>query len=263
MEFSSLSDLIHYKSSYDLLSPYYGTPSNPADPNYYRYFELYIPKQPQSNPCGDGTTVVKYDIHYSSIVTTGDTGGVYTLNITMPTISDGLPPFDPCDISCQTIINDIIRNVNVSSTGVTNIEDFTTNTGSKYVRPFGASLYFVENPPTVVSASTLHGFYWLNNYLNSTVPFSGSSSPYTQIPSLSALTCNNFTSIGTSSGGGIQQFVSVYHYRVELTDPNNVKSFRILASPIVNGVSNSVFSDVVATVINGVLQLPTNPLYTF
>jgi hypothetical protein len=262
MEFSSLSDLIHYKSSYDLLSPYSGTPSNPVDPNYYRYFELYIPKQPQSNPCGDGTTVVKYDIHYSSIVTTGDTGGVYTLNITMPTISDGLPPFDPCDINCQTYINDIIRNVNVSSTGVTNIEDFTTNTGSKYVRPFGASLYFVENPPTVVSASTLHGFYWLNNYLNSTVPFSGSSSPYTQIPSLSALTCNNFTSIGTSSGGGIQQFVSVYHYRVELTDPNNVKSFRILASPIVNGVSNSVFSDVVATVNDGSLTY-ANPSYTF
>ena len=50
---------------------------------------------------------------------------------------------------------------------------------------------------------------------------------------------------------------------VELTDPNNVKSFRILAAPIVNGVPSNIFSDVVATVINGVLQLPTNPLYTF
>jgi hypothetical protein len=138
-----------------------------------------------------------------------------------------------------------------------------TNRGSKYQKPFATVVSFVENTPTVVSATTMQGYYFLNNYLNSTVPFSGSSSPYTQIPSLSALTCNNFTSIGTSSGGGIQQFVSVYHYRVELTDPNNVKSFRILASPIVNGVSNSVFSDVVATVINGVLQLPTNPLYTF
>jgi hypothetical protein len=263
MEFSSLSDLIHYKSSYDLALPYSGTPSNPSNPNYYRYFTLYIPKNATpSTQCGDNTTVLGYDIHYSSVVTTGTTGGIYTLNITMPTISNGLPPFDPCDIDCQYYVNTYIpTNINGSSTGVTNVENFTTNTGSKYVRPFGSSLQFTVQPPSVASGSTNQGYYYLNNFLNSTVPFSGSSSPYTQIPSLSALTCNNFTSIGTS--GGIQQFVSVYHYRVELTDPNNVKSFRILAAPIVNGVSSNIFSDVVATVINGVLQLPTNPLYTF
>ena len=263
MEFSSLSDLIHYKSSYDLLLPYSGTPSNPADPNYYRFFTLYIPKNatPSTN-CGDTTAILGYDIHYSSIVTTGTTGGIYTLNITMPTISNGLPPFDPCDINCQYYVDTYFPLfINGSSTGATNVENFTTNTGSKYVKPFGSSLQFVEVPPTVVSASTIEGYYYLNNYLNSTVPFSGSSSPYTQIPSLSALTCNNFTSIGTSAGS--YQSVYVYSYRVELTDPNNVKSFRILASPIVNGVFSGAYSDVVATVINGVLQLPTNPLYTF
>ncbi len=262
MEFSSLSDLTHYKSSYDLLLPYSGTPSNPADPNYYRYFTLYIPKNatPSTN-CGDGTTILSYQIHYSSIVTTGTTGGLYTLNITMPTISNGLPPFDPCDTFCQYYISDyIIPNINISSTGITNVDNFTTNTGSKYVKPFGQSLKFIENPPTVVSATTIEGSYYLNNYLNSTVPFSGSSSPYTQIPSLSALTCNNFTSIGTSAGSF--QYAYVYNYRIELTDPNNVKSFRILASPIVNGVSNNIFSDVVATVVNGTLTY-SNPLYTF
>ena len=263
MEFSSLSDLIHYKSSYDLLLPYSGTPSNPANPNYYRYFVLYIPKNatPSTN-CGDGTTTLSYNIHYSSIVTTGTTGGIYTLNITMPTISNGLPPFDPCDQNCQYYISDyIIPNINISSTGITNVQDFISNTGSKYVKPFGSSLKFFESPPTVVSATTLDGLYYLNNYLNSTVPFSGSSSPYTQLPSLSALTCNNFTSIGISAGS--YQTVYVYNYKIELTDPNNVKTFRILAAPIVNGVTSNVFSDVVATVINGVLQLPTNPLYTF
>ena len=262
MEFSSLNDLIHYKSSYDLLLPYSGTPSNPANPNYYRYFVLYIPKNatPSTN-CGDGTTTLSYNIHYSSIVTTGTTGGIYTLNITMPTISNGLPPFDPCDQNCQYYISDyIIPNINSSSTGATNVEDFTTNTGSKYVKPFGSSLKFIENPPTVVSATTLDGLYYLNNYLNSTVPFSGSSSPYTQLPSLSAVTCNNFTSIGTSAGSW--QTVYVYNYRVELTDQTNVKSFRILASPIINGVTSNIFSDVVATVNNGSLTY-SNPLYTF
>ena len=264
MEFSSLSDLIHYKSSYDLLLPFSGTPSNPTDPNYYRFFTLFIPKNstPSTN-CGDGTTVLTYDIHYSSIVTTGTTGGIYTLNITMPTISYALPPFDPCDTNCLYYSKDyIVPFVNISSTGITNVQDFTTNTGSKYVKPFGSSLKFIEIPPTVVSASTIQGYYYLNNYFNSTIPFSGSSSPYTQLPSLSALTCNNFTSIGLSVGGGGYQLAYAYYYKVELTDSNNVKSFRILATPIVNGVASNVFSDVVATVNNGSLTY-ANPSYTF
>jgi hypothetical protein len=262
MEFSSLSDLIYYKSSYDMLLPFSGTPSNPADPNYYRYFVLYIPKNatPSTN-CGDGTTILNYFLHYSSVVTTGTTvGGAYTLNITMPTISDGLPPFDPCDINCQTYTDNIVSTINQSSTGATNVEDFTTNTGSKYVRPFGQSRRLSIGVPTVKSATTVDGAYYLNTSLNSTVPFSGSSSPYTQIPSLSAVTCNNFTSIGQLSGSW--QTVYIYNYRVELTDPNNVKSFRILANPIINGVTSGAYSDVVATVNDGSLTY-ANPSYTF
>lgn len=261
MEFSSLSDLVHYKSSYDLTLPYSGTPFNSADPNYYRYFELRIPKNSTPNTnCGDGTSLLTYYLHYSSIVTTGTTGGNYTLNITMPTISDGIAPFDPCEIYCQGNIDNIVTTVNNSSTGATNVEDFTSNTGSKYVVPFGVTRYFVESPPVTNSASTIQGVYYLNNYLNTTVPFSGSSSPYTQIPSLSAVTCNNFTSIGVSYTQ--VQFVYIYNYKVELTDPNNAKSFRILATPIVNGVPSGIFSDVVATVVNGSLTY-ANPSYTF
>jgi hypothetical protein len=261
MEFSSLSDLVDYKSSYDLTLPYSGTPFNSADPNYYRYFQLFIPKNltPNTN-CGDGTSLLTYYLHYSSIVTTGTTGGNYTLNITMPTISDDIAPFDPCDINCQLNINSVVTTVNNSSTGATNVEDFTSNTGSKYVVPFGVTKYFVEFPPVTNSASTIQGVYYLNNYLNATVPFSGSSSPYTRIPSLSAVTCNNFTSIGVSYTQ--VQFVYIYNYKVELTDQNNFKSFRILATPIVNGAPSGIFSDIVATVVNGSLTY-ANPSYTF
>ena len=178
----------------------------------------------------------------------------------MPTISDGIAPFDPCDLNCQGSIDNIVTTVNNSSTGTTNINNFTSNTGSKYTIPFGVTRYFVENPPTVNSGATIQGVYYLNNYLNATVPFSGSSSPYTRIPSLSALTCNNFTSIGISYTS--VQFVYVYNYKVELTDPNNVKSFRILADPIVNGVNSGTYSNVAATVINGSLTY-ANPAYTF
>jgi hypothetical protein len=261
MEFSSLNDLINYKSSYDMLLPFSGTPSNPTNPDYYRWFGLDIPKNASSSTnCGDGTTKLTYFFHYSSIVTTGTTGGLYTLNITMPTISNGLPPFNSCDINCQTYTNDVIYTINASSTGATNVEDFTTNTGSRYVRPFGLSRKLVIGVPTVKSATTVDGVYYLNTFLNSTVPFSGNSSPYTQIPSLSAVTCNNFASVGELSGSW--RNVYTYTYRVELTDQNNVKSFRILASPIVNGARSGTYSVVVATVDNGSLTY-ANPSYTF
>jgi hypothetical protein len=261
MEFSSLNDLIHYKSSYDSILPFSGTPSNPTNLNYYRSFSLLIPLSRGYQKCGDGTQYASHSLHYSSIVTTGNTAGNYTLQITMPTISDGLPPFDPCEIYCQTYVDSIIDNINSSSTGVTNVTAFTSNTGSKYVKPFGVANGVTPIIPTAASASTVEGQYWLSNYLNSTVPFSGSNSPYTQLPSLSALTCNDFTSIGESSDSS--QHIFTYYYKIELTDVSNIKSFRILAKPISNGIPSNNFSDVVATVINGVLQLPTNPLYTF
>jgi hypothetical protein len=54
----------------------------------------------------------------------------------------------------------------------------------------------------------------------------------------------------------------MYYYDIKLTDPLNVESYQILARPIINGVYSLTY-DTVATVINGVLQLPTNPLYTY
>jgi hypothetical protein len=260
MTFSSLSDFTAYKTSYDSILQYSGTPSNPADLNYYRNFTLLIPKNSGSQKCGDGTQTAYYGLHYSSVVTTGNTAGNYTLQITMPTISDGLPPFNPCDVNCQGYVDSIINSINDSSTGATNVTAFTSNTGSKYVNPFGVAVGVTPIIPTASSASTVEGQYWLSNYLNSTVPFSGSSSPYTQLPSLSALTCNNFTSIGESSDS--YQHIFVYYYKVELTDLNNVKSFRILATPISNGIPSNNFSDVVATVVNGSLTY-ANPSYTF
>jgi len=123
---------------------------------------------------------------------------------------------------------------------------------------------FNQSPPVSFTAQTLGGGYFLNNTLNSTVPFSGNSSPYTQIPSLSALTCNNFTNKGILQGNlnNNWQGVGVWEYQVVLTDPSDVRSFDILAKPIVNGVPFSAFSETAATVVGGTLTY-TNPLYTF
>ena len=261
MTFSSLSDLTAYKTSYDSMLQYSGTPSNPTNPNYYRYVRLNIPNNSGSQICGDGTTPLFYYLHYSSIVTTGGTAGNYTFTITMPTISNSLPPYNVCDINCQSSVDAIVSTINNSSTGVTNVTTFTSNTGSKYNLPFYDVMRFVQNPVESLSGYTSEGFYRFNNDYNLTIPFSGNTLPYTQIPSLSALTCNNFTSKGTNYGNFTQ--INIYNYRVELTDSNNVKSFQIKANPIVNGVITPTnFPDIAVTVVNGVTTY-TNPLYTF
>jgi hypothetical protein len=100
-----------------------------------------------------------------------------------------------------------------------------------------------------------------SDWLNTTMPFSGNTLPYTPIPTLSASTCNNYTSAGTNVSWGARQMF-MYYYDIKLTDPLNVESYQILARPIINGVYSLTY-DTVATVINGVLQLPTNPLYTY
>jgi hypothetical protein len=262
ISFNNLSDFSAYYSSYLSILQYSGTPSTPSLTTYYRWYELQIPIRNGSEICGDNTLTQRYQFHYSSVLTTGFTSGNYTITITMPTITNGMPPYDPCDINCQVNHNQMITTINGSSTGSTNIiTSMTSNTGSRYLDPFGSVYYYIENPPTIVSADTINGFFDINDWLNITMPFSGNTSPFTPIPSLSASTCNNYLSAGNPQGIGTRRMY-MYSYQVILTDPGNIKSYQILAKPIINGVQSSTFSDTVATVVNGSLTY-ANPLYTF
>jgi len=260
--FNNFNDFIAYKSSYDNILQYSGTPFNSSNTEYYRYFTLNIPSSTGNQICGDATTNTPYYIHFSSIVTTGQTSNSYSIKITMPTISNGLPPYNPCDIACQSTLDGIISTINNSSTGTTFNTLRTTNTGSRYQKPFSNVFVFIVNPPSSETSAAIQGVYYLNNNLNTTLPFSGSSSPYTSIPSLSALTCNNFT----SKGDGYTSFQQVwlYDYSITLTDSNNIKSYTIKANPIVNGTRTVTnYPDTVVTVVNGSIVGIPNPLYTF
>ena len=262
MTFSSLSDLTAYKASYDAVLPLSGTPTNNTSVDYYRYYILKIPNRSGLEICGDGTSFYTYNIHFSSTFITGGTPGNYSLTITMPTIIENLPPYGPCDISCQTTLNQFVTNINSSSTGTTNVRSITTNTGARYQSPIPGVSYFISPPPSTNIDEQISGSLDIDNYLNLTQPFSGSSSPFTRLISLSAQTCN-FSTMGVTIGPGYQrQVICFYNYKVELTDSNNVKSFRILADSIVNGVPTNVFNNVVATVVNGSLTY-ANPSYTF
>ena len=260
--FSNLSDFSAYYSSYQGILQYSGTPSNPSLPDYYRYYELHIPIRYDTELCGDGTLQGIYQFHYSSVLTTGFTSGNYTITITMPTITNGLPPYDPCDVNCNFYSNYIIDIINSSSTGSTNIiTSMTSNTGSRYIDPFGDVRGFRKNLPTSFTASTMVGYLIINDWNNTTIPFSGNTSPFTPIPSLSAITCNNYLSAGTTYSDGAR-LMYMYYYQIRLTDPMNVKSYQIVASPITNGVPSGVYSDLVATVVNGSLTY-ANTAYTF
>ena len=263
MSFSNLNDFSAYYSSYLSVLPYSGTPTTPSLTTYYRWYELQIPNRNGNEICGDSTTTSSYQFHYSSVLTTGFTSGNYTITITMPTITNGMPPYNSCDEGCQSQHDYIITTINNSSTGSTNvINSMVSNTGARYLDPFPLAYIYYQNVPQSSTATTNYGFFIVNDWLNTTIPFSGNTLPYTPIPSLSASTCYSYLSSGSNFGSGARGMY-LYNYRVILTDPGNIKSYQILANPIINGVPSGTYSDTVATVINGVLQLPTNPAYTF
>jgi hypothetical protein len=128
-----------------------------------------------------------------------------------------------------------------------------------------SKLVFQTNNPA--TGATLNGTYQFYNSYNLTLPFSGNSSPYTPITSLSAQTCDLSTKGGTFNAGNPSfqfQLVYLYDYDIRLTSPPNLTSYTIKANPIVNGVRTATnYPDTVLTVVNGSIIGTPNPLYTF
>jgi hypothetical protein len=232
--FSSLSDLDHYYDNYLSILSFSGTPADNTNMDYYRYIDLQIPDSTGSLNCGDGTNVKNYYIHYSSIVTTGGTGP-YTMLMTMPTVSTGMT-FSVCELNCTDSISALVGTVNNSSTGTTNNYTGTTNTGAKYVEPFGNIFgYTGPNEILPVTGITHQGYTAVSNKVLWTKPVSGSTSPYTLIPELSGTTCpfisNDFFNPDPNNLTN-SWYSYAFSYRVELTDPLDVRAFEIYAHPI-------------------------------
>jgi len=262
MTFTDLSDFSAYYNSYLTSLTYSGTPYDNTDIRYYRYFILRIPTSIGSEVCGDGTTFVPYNIHYSSVVTTGFTSN-YTLSFTMPTISIGMS-FLPCDTCLGQLI--YIRNIiNPSSTGSTNVSSYSTSTSSRAISPINRYSY-TYSFNTSLTAQTINSNYRITKYLTETIPYSGNSYPYTIIPSLSAITCN-YSSIGSplndnSSKNIFNKNILVYDYKLFQTDPGNTTSYVIKSSTITNGVSDGLYNITAVTVVNNVVT-SSNPTYTY
>jgi hypothetical protein len=253
MTFTDLNDLIAYKTSYESKKISSGWINDPTNKDYYKYAKLSIPNTPNNETCTDGTVAIEYNIHFSSVITTGQTSNDYTLKLPMPTIQNNMN-FTSCDIDCSFYTQEIVNDINTSSTGTTNNRVFTNNTGSRYNDPVNTYYYLLQSAGGSTT-SIIQGFYVINNSLNSTLPFSGSSSPYTPIPALSSQTCD-FSSRGDTSG-----LIYVYDYLV--TQGGTANTYTITANPIVNGVRTTTnYPDTAATIVNGVVTY-ANPLYTF
>ena len=263
MVFSDLNDLIAYKSSYDFQK--IGWVNDPTNFNYYQYVQLLVPNTTGSETCGDGTTSIFYNIHFSSIMTTGGTAGNYTLTMPMPTITNSMPVFTPCEQGCTQAPIDVVNSVNTASTGTTNNTIKLTNTGSRYVFPFAWRYYASYSVSSTQYSGTSEGIFVVNDSLNSTVPFSGYSYPYVQIPALSSQTCD-YSSVGEVYGAGYDyqsKYIYIYDYIVVMTNPPDMTIFSIKANTIVNGIRTSTNFPITALTYSGGTVTYANPLYTF
>lgn len=256
MTFSHLSDLSSY---YNSILPYSGMTFSSTDIEYYEYIRLSVPKSPSPAICGDTTEQLMYYIHPSFTMTSGGTTGNYTLDITMPTISKNIS-FTSCEQYCDYWADSVVDGINISSTGSTNNEDFTSNTGSRYTQSTTILFRYLAQTSFITSANTINGVYYFSDYTNVTMPFSGSGVSYTPIPSLSAQTCD-MTGIGGFNQPGRTE-IYIYVYRTIFPDTNDLTSYTIKTSPIVNGVSDNSYSVDVITVVNNVVTY-SNPLYTY
>jgi hypothetical protein len=220
-------------------NPIHSGSTNNTDYSYYRYWNLPISTATGSTNCGDGTTYYPYYIHYpTAVVTTGLTSGIYSLNITMPTITKGLFP-DICDLECNDWIDYRINEINNASTGTTNQRSIYSDKGASYTYPLG-QVWYINTGNDDDSIYRDEGLLTTNVNGFNTIPASGISN--TIIPSLSGQVCDYSTHGYFITGGYLPPISNGFYYfrqylyqiKIELTNPLDVRDFNIYMSPINN-----------------------------
>jgi len=262
--FNNFNDFIFYYNSY--LSVYSclsgGSSNDNTNINFYREFDLTVPNpQNPQEQCGDTTDKINYNIHHTSVVTTGGTGP-YTLTVTMPTITKGLFPTN-CQLSCEENINYMVNEINYNSLTQSNNISFTTNVGSKLQIPFNTGRKItLENyfNTQVEYGSSLDNW----QFQNETYVYSGNG---VLIQSLTGQTCQNigkfrpFYNYGVTGNGGYSYAKEIGYWTLQLINESNVLDFKVMAKPTVNWVS-TLPSVTAFTYINGSITY-SNPDYTF
>jgi hypothetical protein len=220
-------------------SSFYSGSTDNTDYDYYTFMVIYISSATGSTLCGDGTSSYSYYFHHpTAVVTTGLTMGVYSLNITMPTMTKGLFP-PSCDEYCELNIDYVVDSyVNLDSTGTTNNRTLITNQGAAFDYPILVN-YILKTTGSDVNTEYDRSWNLNINSLN-TIPVSGNTN--TLIPSLSGQVCDYsskgyFNTNNQPSINGFHTYSKKFlRYKVELTNLLDVRDFDIYASPISNFV---------------------------
>ncbi len=270
-EFNLLLDLQHYYSTYLFVMNCLGeVVSDNTQLEYYKFFNLVVPVPSDVNEqCGDTTSFQEYTLHNSSIVTTGGTGPFY-MTVTMPTIISNID-FNSCTPTCVTYVTNNVDLVNFSSLSPSTNLDFTTNTGSKVNYPFKKGKYAtLENLPFTANTTWDYITNW--QFQNETYVYSGNN---VLISSLTGRTCpykGDYEAGTLYSLGGFGYVQYSGAWRLELTDENDITSFKVLVAPITNWIPahtggsfqnyNFNFNTTALTYTNGSLTY-SNPDYTY
>jgi len=240
-----------YYNSWVFAKTNYSGSSSTTNASYYRYFQCKIPSFITSNNCYENSSYISLYIHPSSTVSTGLTSsGSYYFRLTAETISNNFSALTTCDVDCSGFSNNIIYNINNFSTGNTTNQGnytkefiYTANTnnfGVYYTNPFfyGTSLQINR---TTLSAQTIGGLWYTNQWTTNTIPYSGVSN--TLIPSLSGTVCNyNLSGVTNSFSNNFYNTKYLYYYYIitpTLTD------FEIWSAPIVGYSANTNFNNAI------------------
>jgi hypothetical protein len=234
IQFSNFTDLKEFWDDYySRYSSFSGTPFDNTKLGYYRWVTFRAQRASNFTNCGDGVGAQDFNIHFSSVVTSGFSGGYYFMNLTMPIVTNGIP-FVPC-LSCQDYAQTrYVNPPNNSSTAITNNISITSYTGSRSVQPFTFVSYMISGI-TGGGTQSLIGRELIAQYSNFTYAYTGTNN--TIVPSLSAITSSltNFT--GQTQGGifGDTQYEKdMYYYEFYNPNPAVTSDWCVRTSPIIN-----------------------------
>ena len=237
--FTDYSDLERFYSSYVIASNYFATPPlSGTNVSYYKFFQIALSDASGNVNCGDNTARIQYSIHQSSIVVTGSSQNSWTMQMSMPVISNQLVFTGDCQ-PCVTGLNDIMLdqiNGDSLSPDYTNI----SNVGACYESPV-YSVYSLVLSNGQQQLQTLHGYVATRNFYVETLPYTGTSS-YTFMSSLSSDTCNWASSIrlNNTSVPDNDARKNIYYYIIDLFNiTSNIYDVSVYAQPISGHTLNS------------------------
>jgi len=263
MKFENIDDFTAYTSNFYGAMVNSGS-TNPLSLNYYTRLFLDIPIPAAGNGCVDGAEFNTFIIHAPTVqFVTGNTSEPpfnYLINITATTISDGIN-INPCFPNCNNYVDGVVNSVN-NTVQFPNYDLTGTSTVSLR-KTFPVWLnQTIASATTSLTATIFASSMSIDEYSN--ITYIASGNPLVNISHLSAQTCNFSTTMsGVNSFGSNRLDQYPYYYRVESTNPSDIRDFSIYASPITNGVYNgfpfaAISSDLVYSIVNGTVTFANN-----